>query len=331
MRYTTDGYPGKICVFFSQEEKKSANLATLFCINRRGVKCCQIWEHLFISGLALWNCKWLGKVQRVKSQVWSHQGKGNWLKCRLDWNSLQRAKTFLLSSSCCPLSPSARFSLLESSRPVLLQSHFWTTTSSSHYFSIPLHPGNQLPAAFFAWYRLFGRDTASPFLLPLSEISHFVLLAVFMTPIYFATKVHTLGIVTLTHRVQSETTPRDDSCPEYLPFCQPASQPVLAEVKMGQKKTPLQGPWGFHMLTFFGLAACPALPHGSSRGSISIPRVPERWGRRAAELMAHPGSSPRPGEPLETQAQLSLIISFMFSLSLCHYASALKPSFVSAW
>lgn len=62
-----------------------------------------------------------------------------------------------------------------------------------------------------------------------------------------------------------------------------------------------------------------------------MPHVPEGWGGRAAELMAHPELSPQPGEPLETQAQLLPIISFMLSLLLCHYASALKLSFVSAW
>lgn len=85
------------------------------------------------------------------------------------------------------------------------------------------------------------------------------------------------------------------------------------------------------MLTFFGLAACLALPCGSSRGGISIPCIQEGWGRRAAELMAHPGLSPQPGEPLETQAQLPPIFSFILSLPLGHYASALKLSFVSAW
>lgn len=62
-----------------------------------------------------------------------------------------------------------------------------------------------------------------------------------------------------------------------------------------------------------------------------MPCIQEGWGRRAAELMAHPGSNPEPGEPLETQAQLPPVIPFILSLPLGHYASALKLSFVSAW
>lgn len=62
-----------------------------------------------------------------------------------------------------------------------------------------------------------------------------------------------------------------------------------------------------------------------------MPHVPEGWGRRVPELMAHPVSSPQPGEPRETQAQLWPIISFMLSLLLCHYALALKQSFVLVW
>lgn len=137
----------------------------------------------------------------------------------------------LLSSSCCPFSFCTFLSVRE-----LFTGTFtiWllTTSSSSHYFSIR---SRELATCFFsAWYRLFGRDTASSFLLPLSEILWFVLLAIFMTPVYFATKAHTLGIMTPMHQVQSETTTKDDSCPEYLPFSQPVSQPVLAE--MGEKK-----------------------------------------------------------------------------------------------
>lgn len=67
-------------------------------------------------------------------------------------------------------------------------------------------------------------------------------LAGLMSPVYFAVKAHTLGIMIPMHRVQSETTTKHDSCPKYHPFNQPISQPVLAEAKMGQKKTPLQGP-----------------------------------------------------------------------------------------
>lgn len=56
-----------------------------------------------------------------------------------------------------------------------------------------------------------------------------------------------------------------------------------------------------------------------------MPRAPE------AELMAHPGQSPRLGGPLETQARLQPILSFVLPLLLCHFAPALKPGFVSAW
>lgn len=84
----------------------------------------------FISGLALYDRKRLGKVQKAKSQVQIHQRKGNWPQHRLDWKSLQRGKIFLLSSSCCPLSPLARFFLLETSLQVHLQSDFWAASPS---------------------------------------------------------------------------------------------------------------------------------------------------------------------------------------------------------
>lgn len=44
--------------------------------------------------------------------------------------------------------------------------------------------------------------------------------------------------------------------PEYLPFSQPVSQTILAEAKTGQKKTPPQGPWGFHV-DIFGAGSLP--------------------------------------------------------------------------
>lgn len=244
-------------VCFSQERKKKlANFATLFCVNHRGVKSCQIWECFYLS--LTWLCM-IAKVQRVKSQAQIHQGKGNWLKCHLDLNSLWRGKMVLLSSSCCPFSFCTFLSVRE-----LFTGTFtiWllTTSSSSHYFSIR---SRELATCFFsAWYRLFGRDTASSFLLPLSEILWFVLLAIFMTPVYFATKAHTLGIMTPMHQVQSETTTKDDSCPEYLPFSQPVSQPVLAEMgekklENGTKENSAAGALRFSHVDIFGAGSLP--------------------------------------------------------------------------
>lgn len=102
---------------------------------------------------------------------------------------------------------------------------------------------------FFAWQRLFVKDTANP---PCPVRSHIWCCLLFLWLLLILPQTFIMGIVTPTHWVQPGKTTKDDSCPEYLSFSLPVSQPVLGEEKLGQKKTLLQGPWGFHMLTFFG-------------------------------------------------------------------------------
>lgn len=78
-----------------------------------------------------------------------------------------------------------------------------------------------------------------------------------MTPVYFPAKAPTSSVMTPMCRVQSETTTKDDSCPDNLPFSQPVSQPVLAKAETGQKKTPLQGVLRFSHVDIFRAGSLP--------------------------------------------------------------------------
>lgn len=100
-------------------------------------------------------------------------------------------------------------------------------------------PSRELPASF-----LPDRDYLAGILLALlalSEISYLVLFAIFMTTAYFAANVRIMGIMTPIHWVQPGTATKDDSCPEYLSFSQPVSQPVLAEEKWDKRKLRCRG------------------------------------------------------------------------------------------
>lgn len=259
---------------------------------------------VFISGSALYNCKWLGKVQGARSQIQTHQGKWCWLKHNLDRCSLKWGKMFLLlpSFSFC-----TSLSVWELSVDTL-------TVWLLNYFSVQPPPPQSCPSRHHMAHKgLFGEDATSPFPLPLPEMSCFGLLSNSITPVNVDPKPHTMAAMT-----QDPNHPQRHSLPWMLAPCWPVSQLALVEANMEQKQTWLRGPWGFYMVTFFGLAACPASPCCSSRGGTSMP-LAQQW------VWAHMLS-------LEIwRHSMAMARSFMCPLLPCHYAGALKPSFVSAW
>lgn len=153
---------------------------------------------------------------------------------------------FLLSSSSCPVCPSALFFLSERSLQDWLLNRFFIQPLFLH----PVQGTSYLP--------LFC--LIQPLPSSLSEISRFELLAGFMTPIFFATKAHALGIMIPTHQVQSETTAKDFCCPACLPF-KPVCFPTVSAD--GSKEASAAGALRLLHVDILGAGRLPLLQHAA--------------------------------------------------------------------
>lgn len=185
---------------------------------------------VFISGSALYNCKWLGKVQGVRSQIQTHQGKWCWLKHNLDRHSLKRGKMFLLlpSFSFCTSLSVGKLSV------DTLQSDFWTTSLSSHHLPLPAHLGITWTTRDY-----LARTLLAPFLFPCQKCH---VLGCSLTVLFLLMLPQSLVPWQPWPRIP--TTPRDAPCPESWPLAGPFPT-CLNRSKHGTKAKLAAGALGF--------------------------------------------------------------------------------------
>lgn len=159
---------------------------------------------VFISGSALYNCKWLGKVQGARSQIQTHQGKWCWLKHNLDRCSLKWGKMFLLLPSfsfCTSLS-------------VWEQSVDTFTVWLLNYFSVQPPPPQSCPSRHHMAHKgLFGEDATSPFPLPCQKCHVLGCSLTVLLPLML-----TQSLIPWQPWPRIPTTPRDTLCPECWPL-----------------------------------------------------------------------------------------------------------------